>query len=66
MAAGAQTEACSPNTVGDSSPTRSGGATAARTEAGEGRWCAAGYAEGANYRSVGPLCKDAIFQFRIV
>lgn len=55
MAAGAQTEAYSPNTGGDSTPARPGGSTAGRGEGGEGGRCAA------SYRSVGSWCEDAVF-----
>lgn len=51
MAAGAQTEACSPNTGGDSTPTRPGGATVVREGGGEG------WGHDANYRFVLSWCR---------
>lgn len=64
MAAGVQTEACSPNTGGDSSPTRPGGAAAGLTQVGDGR--AAGCTVGPNYTLVGSWCDVVVSQFRIV
>lgn len=59
VAVGAQTEACNPNTGGDSTLPRHGEVTAGQREGGEKS------RSDANYRSVGPWFEDTVFQTRI-